>query len=521
MIESSWRTGSAHLWARPTCVLSVIFGYLAVHFAVRMAMWPTLGIDDAEQALLAQSFSWNYRNSAPPLFTWLVLGLGKAIGVNIVSISLVRYTLLAIVFVFAYLTARRLIGDARLAALSVYSFAAIYVFAFYSHHDLTHTTAMAAMLGLGWYVFVRLAESRAVVWYVALGAVFGLGLIGKWNFVMFAAAVPLACLVRPETRPLVLTWKIIPAGLVCGLIVLPAVASILLAGSSGGGTAQSVLAGEQAPYLARVAEGTGRLAMAAIVYPQPLLPLFLLFFARPLWTGLRDTSARRPSGQPALDASFIGWTIAISLCLHLLLVIAVGAREFSERLMQPPLFILPVLLFMLVERGRPATWAVNAFAVALAVLAGGTLAARAGVYFRGADYCGSCRDMMPVQRLAAELRAAGFSGSGTVLAEGFHIAGNMRAAFPNARIFDVNYPSALWPGEPDAGQCLMLWQERPDGGGSDAAPGSLTAFLTDRLQSATDLPHREGVASALMFGSSTREYRLGYRLYEGPAGDCR
>jgi 4-amino-4-deoxy-L-arabinose transferase-like glycosyltransferase len=92
--------------------------------------------------------------------------------------------------------------------LSVYSFAAIYVFAYYSHHDLTHTTALAAMAALAWYVFVRLTEAPTLGWYLALGAVFGLGLLGKWNFVMLAAALPLACLVRPGFRSLVLTWKI-------------------------------------------------------------------------------------------------------------------------------------------------------------------------------------------------------------------------------------------------------------------------------------------------------------------------
>jgi hypothetical protein len=83
-------------WAKPTNVALIICAYLLVHFAVRMAMWPTLGLDDAEQALFAQQFSWTYRYRAPPLFTWMLVGLGKVLGVNIVSISLIRYALLGI-----------------------------------------------------------------------------------------------------------------------------------------------------------------------------------------------------------------------------------------------------------------------------------------------------------------------------------------------------------------------------------------------------------------------------------------
>ena len=64
------------VWAKPRFVLLAILAYLAIHFVVRLPMWHTLGIDDAEQALFAQDFSWSYRKSAPPLFTWVLIALG-------------------------------------------------------------------------------------------------------------------------------------------------------------------------------------------------------------------------------------------------------------------------------------------------------------------------------------------------------------------------------------------------------------------------------------------------------------
>ena len=508
------------IWARPPFVLSAIVVYLAIHFAVRMGMWHALGIDDAEQALFSQELSWSYRYRAPPLFTWLLVGLGRLIGVDIVSISIIRYALLAVILVFAYLTARRLIKDPRLAALSLYSFAAIYVFAYYSHHDLTHTTAMAAALAVAWYVFIRLAETPRLGWYVALGAVFGLGLLGKWNFVMFAAALPLACLIEPRCRGLVLTWKTVPAVLVCALIVLPTIMTELRQGPVGPDTFLGTLVGNQTSYLAEVAYGTMRLAKSVLVYPQPLLPLVVLVFAGPLWRGLRGPAEPGEGGRP--DIALIGWTMAISIALHLVLVLALGAKEFSERLMQPPLFILPMALFMLIERGRPARLAVNAFATMLALLVAGTLAARIVVYLRGADHCGSCRDMMPVEALASQLRAAGFSGSGTILADGFHVGGNMRVAFPHARIVDVSFLPTIWPAPRGEGQCLLVWHQKVpiEPGGIDGGLDFVSSYLP-KLGGEIDAPHHDGVAAALMFGSKTREYRLGYRLYDGPTGDCR
>ncbi len=508
-------------WAKPKVVALVILAYLASHFALRMAMWPTLGIDDAEQALFAQEFSWSYRFRAPPLFTWLLLALGRVIGVEIVAIGLIRYALLAATFGVVYLTARRLIADPRLAALSVYSFAAIYIFAYYSHHDLTHTTALSAMLAAAWYVFVRLAAAPAPGWYLGLGAAFGLGLLAKWNFAMFAAALPLACLLHPRFRHLVLTWKIVPAALVTALVVLPTIIAAIEAGPAPGDDLRSVVGDEAGFSFRQMAEGTLQLLKAAVVYPQPLLVLVVLVLGLPLWRGLRARDPDPPAGADRLDAALIGLTMATSLALHWALVPLLGASEFSERLMQPALFILPLWLFMLIERGRPSARAVNLFALILALLALGTFAARAAIYLRGADHCGSCRAMAPFHALAEDLQAAGFSGRGTILSEGLHIGGNMRVLFPQARIVDADFPLAEWPAPQGEAQCLLLWQERDDPAATRRSSEQLQTYLAQALDGDSAAPHRAGTASARMFRSAKREYRLGFRLYDGPNGDCR
>jgi hypothetical protein len=213
--------------------------------------------------------------------------------------------------------------------------------------------------------------------------------------------------------------------------------------------------------------------------------------------------------------------MAIALGLHLALVIGIGAREFNERLMQPPLFILPILLFMLIERGRPAARAVSTFALILALLVVGALAARIAIYLRGADHCESCRAMMPAAALADQLRTAGFSGEGTILGDGFHIGGNMRVRFPAARVIDVAYPPSIWPAPHGGGQCLLLWQERDDPVTNDAARRYVASYVADKLGGEVDAPHREGVVAALMFGSETRVFRLAYRLYGESVGECR
>jgi hypothetical protein len=188
--------------------------------------------------------------------------------------------------------------------------------------------------------------------------------------------------------------------------------------------------------------------------------------------------------------------------------------------MQPPLFMLPIVLFMLIERGKPAKRAIDIYASLLSVLVVGTLGARIGVYLIGADHCGACRNMAPFEALAGDLQQAGFSGQGTILVDGFHIGGNMRVTFPDARIVDAGSPARIWPAPEGSGQCLLLWQER-DPERTEASRAWLSGYLADELHASPDAPTREGVVSELMFGSKTRLYRLRYALIDGPAGDCR
>src|SRR5262245_29014424 len=228
-------------WATPRNVALLIAAFLLVHLGVRAWVGPALGVDDAEQALFAQHWLPNYRLRAPPLFTWALLAVGQVAGVGALVISLLRYVLLAMVFGFVYLTARRLIRDPMLAALAAFSFTAIYVFGYYSHHDLTHTTVLSAFLAASWYVFVRLCETPKLGWYLALGLCFGLGTLGKWNFAIFAVALPLACLVHPGYRAFVLSWKIVPAALVAAAVAVPPALWILSMGAAQGDGVSEVL----------------------------------------------------------------------------------------------------------------------------------------------------------------------------------------------------------------------------------------------------------------------------------------
>jgi hypothetical protein len=274
-----------------------------------------------------------------------------------------------------------------------------------------------------------------------------------------------------------------------------------------------------AGYLARVMEGLWRLFVSIVAYPQPALALMLLVFALPLWRGLRDARST-PSEPERPDATLLGLTIAIALALHLALVLALGAQHFYARLMLPPLFILPIVVFMLIERGRPSKRATNVYAILMASLVFDLSVARVVIYELGADHCNRCRNMAPFETLANDLRALGFAGAGTIVTYGPHVGGNMRVAFPDARVIDPAFPPSAWPAPHGNASCLLLWHvsdEQPDESGRHY----VNAHLNGTLGGDTDAPHRKGIVAAPMFHSARRQYQLAYALYDAPTGDCR
>jgi hypothetical protein len=126
--------------------------------------------------------------------------------------------------------------------------------------------------------------------------------------------------------------------------------------------------------------------------------------------------------------------------------------------------------------------------------------------------------MRPYSALAAQLRQASYRGEGTILSEDT-ISGNFRVTFPKARILDTAFPELNWPGPTGEGQCLLVWpliEGRPK-----AIPTFYEEFLSDVLHGRLEALHIDGTASAPMLFPAEGEFSLGYRLYDGPNGDCR
>jgi hypothetical protein len=180
--------------------------------------------------------------------------------------------------------------------------------------------------------------------------------------------------------------------------------------------------------------------------------------------------------------------------------------------MQPALQILPIYLFMLVERSKVSADAICRYGLALAGVVVVAVAGRIVVH----TICpGACRTLVPFQAIARALRADGFAGTGTIVVLDFHVGGNLRVQFPHARIVQIGYPPRVWPVPRGRGQCLVVWASKAK------VESALDAYLEGELGVPGDARRRQGSVSAPMHGSRRRTYRLNYRLYEESQGECR
>ncbi|MEZ5930814.1 MAG: glycosyltransferase family 39 protein [Alphaproteobacteria bacterium] len=505
--------------ARPAVIFGLIALYLIGHFTLRLMLSPTLGIDDAEQILFAQHWDFGYRFRQPPLFTWLLLPVVELIGPGVLAISLVRYGLLAVTFAFYYLTARLCLRDQRLAGLAVLSLASIYVFAYYAHHDLTHTTALGAMIALALYVTAYLARHPSWTTYAVAGLVVGLGMLAKWNFAMLAVGLPLACLLHPGLRRLVLTPRILVTIGVMAVVLTPTALWMFAHGQSIEGLSSDILSQDDGKT-GRVTlwlDGAGALLRSILLFPEPFLPIFLLVFGRSLHAGIH-ASTRDSRTATALPPAFFGSLMLIMLALHALLIPLFGAVNFTERWLHPALMSLPIYLFALAERGCITKRQIALYLATIAILVAAAAGGRLYRFAEGADDCGSCREFAPFAELAEDLRAAGFS-NGTIVADGMHIGGNLKMLFAESRVIDPAFPRALWPDADEPEACLLVW--RDDGQASGARRDRIRDYAVTELGLARAAPSETGRIEAPLLGSSGRRYALGFELYRENAGGCR
>lgn len=501
---------AAGLWRaldNPATIWWAIAAYCIVHLILRLALSPIYSLDEAEQVQFAQSLEWGYRFRHPPLITWMVWATQAVFGLDRLAFFALKYLLMAAGYAFLFLAARRLLKDTRLATLATASYTLIYAMGYLAHIDLMHTIVLTTMLAACLFVAVRAIEERKLTDYAWLGLVIGLGLLSKYLFVFLPVALIVVALAWPALRRRVRWDGVAIAVGIAAVIIAPFAVWVLTHDYSFidlGRTVTGATTTGPAAWL----QGLVGLAEALIMFPMPLLAIFVAVFPASLVALVRKTP-ETAEHRRLLALTMVFATVALACAL-----LMVDATALRERWLHPVLLPLPIYLFLLLKDAPPSRVRVLGFFWIIIAVAAGAAAMRMVTYTIEADGCRECRQHAPFAALAEQLRGHGFEG-GTIYVDNHFVGGNLRAEFPASRVLEAGYPPSIFPDDPRGGQCLLIWRQ-----GDGALPPAMAAGFAPAFGAEID-PNLNGQSlSAPLLTTDNRPYTLHYTLFADGLGRC-
>lgn len=442
--------------------------YLGIHLLLRLGISSTLQHDEAEQPVLSQSLAWGY-SGQPPLYTWLVWSLAQVFGMSTFTLSLLKTGILAAIYVLLYRCAYLVLEDMRRAALAAGSLLLVPMFAWEFLRDFTHSPLLCAVSLATVYVVLRLPKAARGIDYMLLGATLGLGVLAKYNFVHFAAALMSAALTIAPFRRRLLDRRIMLSLALAAVIVLPH--ALWLRGHWGlvhGFLNQRMGVGQAGSYPQGVVRGCSSLVYNILLFLTPLWVSCLVFFP----AGFRRTATRldlSADRQLLLQRFFL-----TSFLVLLVQIIHGGTTRFYVHWLEPFLVLLPIWFFGRLRGLELSMPRLRGFAGVLglsAVLIMGVRACEGWLDLNASKH--SERDQL-FQQQVAELRQAGFQ-NGTLVAGDHVIAGNLRLYFPGARVLCAKYPAYEPPAT--AGPIVVVWNATV----CDSPLPDLTTYVRDKL----------------------------------------
>jgi 4-amino-4-deoxy-L-arabinose transferase-like glycosyltransferase len=438
---------------------------LALYFiaagVIRVLVSDALELDEAEQVLLAQWWQWGY-SSQPPLYTWLYTALEALLGPGVVALSLIRETLLFLTYLFVYLIGLRVLRDPRLAVPATLALMLIPQIVWENQREHTHSLLALCLAAATLFVVIELMRRPRLLGYLVLGVLAALGLLAKYNMVVFLAALALALLSLPAGRALIFDRRLIAAILIAGLLLAPHLAW-LLQHAEVGVELNNLVDGE--PNSARIP--LGAVLVTTLTFLTPMWLVFVLLFPR----ALIDAFGKP---LPSPDVALLLRDLIAVMLLLLIMSWALDMDQIKERWMQPLLFAVPLLLFAFVPASdadavRTRWFSRIAWTVGVIVLLVSALRIPL------APWTGSVSRLhQPIAALAQQIEARGIAGD-LVLADHYHLAGVFRMHLPERRFFGPRAGFVVPPVETLANgvdPVLLIW----DASRADTPPPDLIAL---------------------------------------------
>ncbi len=313
----------------------VIVLYCLAYAAMRLLISPSMELSEAEQFLDASVFSFGYSQQGP-LYSWIVRVMSLLFGMNIVTLTVVKYSLLFLFYFFVFLIAR-VFWDAKKSLLITGCLLLFPTYSYELHRDLTHTILVSLMAVITCFLYIRAVREGKTIYYLLAGISIGLGILSKYNFIFFVAALLSSSLLYREGRRVAFDRRIFLSILCVILVLLPHYLWL---------TQENLSSVQYA--LARSRAGESSLKQPFKIFSLVFfsyLEVLLFFFISGIF--FRRYFSRNENKDNHLLRLFRRLAF-YGLMVPLFVIFFLHAGNFSSRWLAPVLFTLPLTVFSFV-----------------------------------------------------------------------------------------------------------------------------------------------------------------------------
>jgi len=180
--------------------LFLIFLYLLLHLSIRLFFDNSIQVDDREQIYYAQEILLGYDMPQPPLYSWLAYFFFKIFGVNLYALSILKYSLIFLTFIFIHKVANLVSGNTKNSSLMTFSFLLMASFAWHMHQGFTHTIMLSLGIIMSTYYILKIIQSGNLWLFFMLGVSLAIGLLGKYSFVLYLGLITLVLSTNKKYR---------------------------------------------------------------------------------------------------------------------------------------------------------------------------------------------------------------------------------------------------------------------------------------------------------------------------------
>lgn len=440
--------------------IAIIFLYCLLFAGLRLGLSDSLSPDEAEQFWDGSYFAWGYPMQ-PPLYSWIVYFCSLVFGNSAELIVIIKYIILFSFYLSFYYIARHFWN----AKHSLLITSTLLLFPSHTYDfvfDMTHTIIVTALASISLLLYIRILINQKASNYYLLGICLGLGMLSKYNFILFALAVMFATLSTSYGRKILLNLKSLVA--------------IVLSVAVSAPHALWLVANDFPPFKHALDAGDAGDLVAAnwfFALLKGYFPQFILFtaiFAILLYPALKFSGAKFADEQRFITdeeqskelIKLLRLSALFSFIVPIVFLIVLKTGKIHPRWFTTVYFLLVPAFFSFVDLSKiKIRKAMLASLPVLAIVAVTGVKVVIGYY---PDLAGKVkRTNVPYKAIAAKLseriEAAGLGKIEdlTIISDHRRVAANFKAVFPETKVLYLTEITNLEKIKAENPKIILLW----------------------------------------------------------------